>query len=744
MLEKQLRKQIILTISFVVTITFILFAVATIMFQKTTHAQMQEAQNELLYTTDLHKNMLDKQVSGDLQTLITLATFMETTDLFHSDSLIEQLKKTNEENNFIRMGYVRNGVGRFVNLQGATMEQRDLDNDPLIQKALAGQNAVSSIYWDDWHQQNVIRYAVPVYKDKSVAGVLTATHDAAVLSPVVSDDVFNGWGRVHIIDNQGNFVLRSDDFIIDEDIHNIFDGGYLSAEDREAAMNSLAIGEKAFFTITYQHVSYALSFQPVEINEWFIFCVVPESVLAGDFGSVGNMIPLIFAIILFMVIIVSIYIYRMTVNHNRSIIKLAYFDTLTGAYNWNRFKMLANERLATHVPYAVVALNIEKFKFINELYGHQTGDKLLMHIRKVCDERIRENELFCRQTGDQFLLLLKADKQEILYDRIQQIFSSIARFPGIKKQNYQIHCSCGVKYADENDTNIDLQISRLNLALQAAKGKHENTIVFYDKNMHEKAEMRNRIESNMDSALVNHQFIMMLQPKFLLQNGRLHSAEALVRWISDDGSMIYPDQFIPLFEENGFCVKLDMYMLDKACSQLRLWIDSGYPVVPIAVNQSRLVFYQENYAEQVQKILEAYQIPPDMIILEITENLAMDNLDEIQTILMKLHQIGIRISMDDFGSGYSSLNTLKELDIDELKLDRMFLRETEPSIYPRRNSILKNIVQLAKDLAITTVMEGIETGEQEAFVKNLQCDIGQGYHFARPMDIQSFEQYYYR
>ena len=251
-----------------------------------------------------------------------------------------------------------------------------------------------------------------------------------------------------------------------------------------------------------------------------------------------------------------------------------------------------------------------------------------------------------------------------------------------------------------------------------------------------------RLKNIMGAALQNRDFQVYLQPKYRTESETIGGAEALVRWMKSDGSMIYPDEFIPLFENNGFCTKLDLYMVECACRQIREWIDSGKEPVGISVNQSKLLFYENDYIETMTNLIRKYDIPGSLITLEILEGLAADNVDELNQKMSLLQKQGFRISMDDFGSGYSSLNILGNLHIDELKLDRGFLLEVSDAENVRSRIIMELIVQLTGKLHISTVVEGVETAENEALCRDMGCDLGQGYYYSRPIPREEFNQKY--
>lgn len=214
----------------------------------------------------------------------------------------------------------------------------------------------------------------------------------------------------------------------------------------------------------------------------------------------------------------------------------------------------------------------------------------------------------------------------------------------------------------------------------------------------------------------------------------------MVRWKKEDGRMIFPDQFIPLFENNGFCTVLDLYMVEQACRQIRSWMERGITPVPISVNQSKLLFYEPEYVQKLVDLTDRYQISPKMIILEILEGMALENVEELNKKVALLQEKGFRVSLDDFGSGYSSLNTLARLHINELKLDRGFLMNMSLEDQERGTLIIKKVIQMAKDLDISVVAEGVETPEDQELLRALQCDIGQGYLYSKPVEAEEFDE----
>lgn len=244
----------------------------------------------------------------------------------------------------------------------------------------------------------------------------------------------------------------------------------------------------------------------------------------------------------------------------------------------------------------------------------------------------------------------------------------------------------------------------------------------------------------MHEALASEEYQLYLQSRMNLHTGHIDGAEALVRWKPRDHSMLMPNQFIPLFAANGFCAQLDLYMVEQVCRALRSWMDAGLAPMVISVNQTKSLFLREDYAERLLDITGRYHIPPGYLILEIPEGLAYDNIEALNQTIRRLNGSGFRVSMDDFGSGYSSLNALGKIHINELKLDRIFLADVVNDTSGTQREVLSSVLALARKLGIQTVVEGVETPENEELVRSLACDYGQGYYYSKPIPAEQFRQ----
>lgn len=439
-------------------------------------------------------------------------------------------------------------------------------------------------------------------------------------------------------------------------------------------------------------------------------------------------------------IILIFYIIYDKLNVKIKLQKIAYTDSLTGASTMDKFVIDANKILFknTQEKYALLYIDIDKFKYINDLFGYEVGNEILRNLTKIIKNNIFEDEIFARISADNFTIIMKYVEEKDITNRLNNIFEELDLFNNNQEEKYKLVLSCGIYFILPEDKDINSIIDRANIPHKMAKGGHKSSYAFYDNKIHDQEIKEKEMENTMFSSLENREFIVHLQPKIELDTGEIQGSEALVRWKSPDKGLIPPNEFIPFFEKNGFVINLDLYVLEEICIQLRKWINAGINPVTISVNVSRIHLYCNNFIETYKNIIDKYGIPAKYIELELTESIIFDNFDILIDIMNNLKEIGFLISMDDFGSGYSSLNMLKEIPMDILKLDQKFIMETYNS--NRSKIIVTKVVEMAKELGMKVVSEGVETEEQFELLKEVKCDMAQGYLFGKPMPIEEFEK----
>lgn len=445
-----------------------------------------------------------------------------------------------------------------------------------------------------------------------------------------------------------------------------------------------------------------------------------------------------FLLIIFMGI--SLDINNSQKSYLKQVEKLAYNDLLTGQRNYTKFVIDANKLLsiAQNKKFAAVYFDIANFKYINDVFGYETGDRLLCHVADTLVSLLEKNGIFSRINADKFVALFPYSKKSEVTEFIVLLLNRITAFSELNEHNYKFKVYAGI-FCSENTENMNItaMIDRANIAQKSIK--HSNIPYAYYSNELREAILREKeIENQMESALQDGEFIVHLQPKYEIRSNKIVSAEALVRWQSPEKGLLSPKEFISIFEKNRFIIRLDTYVFEKVCEVLRNWIDKGYEIIPISVNVSPIQFYETDFVPKYSEIKERYQIPDEYIELEFTESIFFENPEILTKVLEELKTHGFICSIDDFGSGYSSLNMIKDLPVDVLKLDGLFFRKGING--DRDKAVIKSVITMAKELTMKTVAEGVETKEQLNFLNLIGCDMVQGFVYSKPLPVEDFEQ----
>lgn len=416
------------------------------------------------------------------------------------------------------------------------------------------------------------------------------------------------------------------------------------------------------------------------------------------------------------------------------------YDMVTGLLQLDEFKKRANAILKDpneSASLALVCTGISNFEMVNNLYGLQKADLLLANTATILTTCSKDVLLCCRSVADHFLMFISYTEREALAALLEQVCAEFDNGTGGAYADAYPQLGLGVYLIENRKESVEKMVEHANVARKSLRMQKNSRIVIYDSGVYRQMEKIEKIERSMKGALENHEFKAFLQPKYNLETGQIVGAEALVRWIHPDGSMVYPDEFIPVFEKNGFIVRLDFFILSEICRMIRKRLGEKKSCVPISINQSRVLLQEKDYVGKVAGILAYYNTPPQLIELELTERIFRDDLTDLAEMMGELRDIGVRWSIDDFGTGYSSLNLLKELPVDIIKIDKSFLDETESS--ETSKIIIRKTVELTQELDKTVICEGVETENQADYLRGIRCDMAQGYLYAKPMPIQDFE-----
>ena len=418
----------------------------------------------------------------------------------------------------------------------------------------------------------------------------------------------------------------------------------------------------------------------------------------------------------------------------------AYKDSIANISSMEKFRIDAEPILASDnkLNYYLVSVDVDQFKLINDLFGYEQGDKVIAYLARVLQKEMGNDSFISRSNADCFVVLKKAKELAEIEQYLIQVFenveSDVEKFSG----EYRIILKAGIYKIREDDFVLSSIMDKANMAKTNMEIGHQSSFALYSEAMRQSAIDEKKMENDMEKALETGQFKVYLQPQVDLKTKKIVSAEALVRWVDPEKGMIPPFKFIPLFEKNGFVCKLDYFVWEEVIKMLARWREDRLIMVPISINLSRVDIQKNGMIEELMSLFDTYSIQPKWVKAELTESVCLENDKIIMDKMMLLKEHGLKIAIDDFGSGYSSLHMLKEMPIDILKIDKSFL-DYNNEMREKDEILIKDVVDLGKHLRMQIIMEGVETLEQCSFLEGIGCDIAQGYYYGRPMPIEEFE-----
>lgn len=428
---------------------------------------------------------------------------------------------------------------------------------------------------------------------------------------------------------------------------------------------------------------------------------------------------------------------------NRQLKDTAGRDTLTRAYTLEYFITRAKQLMKSNanLKYALFYVDFSDFKYINDVFGYANGDDLLKHYAALLIKDKQHDELVGRINADNFIILRHYNNRTELTKRQAAVDAAIRDYMRSHLDRQALSICCGICCLEDVDEKLSLNelLNRANFARKMVKNGHElNNYCFYDESIRQHLLEEKSIESGMEEALNSRQFEVYYQPKVFMRTEEIAGSEALVRWRTKKGTMLMPDQFIPVFEKNRTIPQLDQYVFESVCMWIRTLLDEGKPALPVSINVSRLQFCNADFVEIYAGIKNRYAIPDNLLEIEFTESVLFDNWERLTFIVDQLHASGFTCSIDDFGKGYSSLGMFKNLNVDVLKIDALFFQNL---VAEEKDRLLaESIIQLVRQFGVKTVAEGIETREQIEILKHMRCDYIQGYVYYKPMPQKEYEK----
>lgn len=425
----------------------------------------------------------------------------------------------------------------------------------------------------------------------------------------------------------------------------------------------------------------------------------------------------------------------------RKMSHLAQHDFLTGLPN----RMLLNDRLTQAIALArhhgnqlaVLFLDLDRFKNINDSLGHAIGDQLLQLVAERLTACVRNSDTVSRQGGDEFVILLpKVEHGEDAARTAQKMLASLTAPYGIAQHDLHVTVSVGISTYPDDGQDAETLIKSADTAMYYAKENGRNNYQFFTQDMNTRAVERQSLEGGLRRAVGRQEFVLHYQPKVNLETGEITGAEALIRWQHPVRGLILPAQFVPIAEDCGLIVPIGQWVLREACRQIRAWLDAGLRPTPVAVNISAVEFRTNDFLVRVRSALEDAGLEPHYLELELTESVLMQDVESTNRMLQSLKTMGLRLTIDDFGTGHSSLSYLRRFPIGALKIDQSFVRDITSD--PDDATIASAVISMGKSLRQRVIAEGVETREQLEFLQAQRCDEGQGYYFSRPVVAEEF------
>ncbi len=605
--------------------------------------------------------------------------------------------------------------------------------------AMNGKSNISNPTISGFDGESEIVYSVPIEKNNQVIGVLCGRNTIEELNKFISSKLYTTSTDVYVVGYDGQVILSNN--LDNNFVANAFNDYYINLPSSNDLPYILSTNhsQSIEWKDSYGNISY-INYQKIEdISEWYILTQPNSEILATKIQEIKSLTCLILFLMNGAFVSIYYYVNKIKKNNLEEIKRLAFNDSLTGVLNNNGFTQAVESvfKRSNRTYYSLVVFDLESFKLINEIYGYSKGDQLLKAIAQHLKSEFHLSTIIGRLSNDIFVLMLDTRiqyEERIIPNRIQRVVNlASGQVIGIP-----LNVSTGLYQFEKNELNIQRAIDHADMARSHAKlNESQRYYLFDDKLFQNKMDLK-LIEQELKSALIEEQFKVFYQPKVNPCTEEIVGAEALVRWFHPDRGFISPALFIPIAEKSGDIIELGRWVFNEVCSMLAEQKEKGLKSIPISINLSRVELYQVDLILFLQSIISRYEIDPKLIEIEITETTALNDIELINEKIKHIHDLGIKVSMDDFGTGSSTFSNLKHVDIDVLKIDRSFLCDIETNL--KSKEMVHGIIDLAKRIGVSVVCEGVEVQEQVEILKGMRCDLIQGYVYAKPMPKSEFEQ----
>lgn len=719
---------LLISLAFIVTVSVVFNNIKTNLEREIISSLSEEAEENAA--------LIEKEIDAKFGVLQSFANELSST----GDEIAEirDMQSFVEVYNFRRMGFVDlNGIAKTTD-----GFEKDLSFREFYQVGLKGESFITESLQEtigDSTEDMINILSVPVYDNKGeIKGVLFATYLTEKFHEVIFSDSFQGEGYTYIVAGDGDVISSYGDGM-QKEYDNIFiytgDAAQYDDAIQEKVENDMREKiSRVGIGVNEDNDKYFYCYKPLEIESadmnWYIFSIEPKSVLDERMHPIMRDIQFLTVILICILVMANIVFLFYNVRRRQELFRLAYKDSITGGDNFSNFKEKAKKYENTEGY--VIALDISEFKLVNNVCGNASGDEVLKVIWDVILANCNDNEQAARVNADRFVIFwIESSKKTVTY-RIEKLINEIE---GISEQLSvpRLYPVIGIRAVEKLD-DADKRYGEALRAKALVKNRRDRHYAFYDEIDYDTIVENKKLENGFEKALADKKFEVWYQPKFNSHTGKIVGSEALIRWRADDGSLISPGRFIPLFEKNGNIIRLDEYVFREVCRQQKEWQKEGIQILPVSVNISRFSLYYSNVVEKYERIINYYDVDHKYVQIEITESAIIEN-TVIVELIQKFHDAGFDILLDDFGSGYSSLASLNQMPFDTIKLDKSLVDYVGNE---NGEKLLKFIVQLVQSLGMKITAEGVEYKEQLDFLENLNCDDIQGFYFSKPLMLADF------
>ncbi len=682
-------------------------------------------------------NQLNNSIDTQKQFVQQMVDFIDKGYAKTPEEVFERFKDVLDDYHITRLVILdKNGNGSTSD--GFTVENyKNMEEFFAQNEVYLSENRPSTV------SDNQVNIYSKTFKFQNKDLVLFATINTANYKDILTRRLFNGQGGTYLINNNGSILIDSFNIVTENNV-NLYDfmkeqNGTVSSHSSEQIdimSNNIKNKINGTFDAKFNSNTYFIHYEKLSENDWYVVTIAPASIIAKELNLfLGISLGLCFLINI-IIIGTFIYIDISTQKQNHKLYKAAYIDPITSLGNETFFKETGAKYLqnSSNNKY-MISLDINKFKALNNIYGYDFCNVLLKSIGQKLLEVFPSNSITCRISADIFVSMFSySDNIDILIDNFLSEISDLK----VDNANIPINLSIGIYKITDNDKDINKVLDKTYMARGKTKGVYDTNYYIYDDILENKLLEEQQIESTMNKALENQEFKIVYQPKIFTKTEKLAGAEALVRWYKN-GKLVSPSYFIPLFEENKFIIKLDLYIFEQVCKDMADWKEKYNFTTTVSINVSKEHFVDENFIKKYVDITNKYNVDRGKIDLEITESATIDENIDILKILKNIKSKGFLISIDDFGTGYSSLSMIQSMPFDILKIDKVFVDQADLN---SNQNIINYIMLIAEHLGVETIVEGVENKEQVDFIRKINCDIIQGYYYSKPISKEDFEKYF--